>query len=111
MKIIITYLLCAIVIGAIGQQDISIEYKDTTIYRIQNLGEGLFHVLYFNDFEEIEFSRGVNRNTKLTQEGIWLNNEVNWLITFYNDSLIEIRHHMTDSIDSYCSPCKNIKRD
>lgn len=95
----------------IGQQDFSIEYKDTIIYEIQDLGEGSLHVLYNNIFEEIEFSRGITKATKVTQDLIWLDNEVNWAITFYDDSLIQIDHHMTDGKKHYCDPCNGFKKE
>lgn len=33
------------------------------------------------------------------------------MISFYKDSLVEIRHHMSDSIKPYCLPCKKFKKE
>lgn len=77
MKVFIQ-ILCLLILSKfmVSQQSYKIEYKDTVIYEVQQLGEGYYVINYNNIFKETEFAREVNKRTQLSRDFISLNNEV-----------------------------------
>lgn len=111
MKGMLIILNMLIHVAIFGQQEYNIKYKDTVIYKLIDYGDGYYSISYYNKFKEIKFVSKVNKSLEYRQDLIAINNdEINWMITFYNDSLIDITHHMTDSIKPYCLPCNGYSK-